>query len=130
MKKLLITFLFIYSCNSIQKIETKSIEVPLQNLIEQPDKYDGKKIITKGFVRVEFEQNAIYLTKEDCENYMTKNALWLKFKIKIKKNGIYLQPSNFKNNDYNVVEGVFLKGDYSQQVFFSGELKEIRFIEK
>ena len=51
--------------------------VSLVRLLSHPDLYDGKRVIVKGFVRLEFEGQGIFLSKEDDEYLITRNGLWL-----------------------------------------------------
>jgi hypothetical protein len=49
----------------------------LIELIANPTKFDGKRVRIIGFLRLEFEGNAIYLSKSDFEHGVTKNGLWV-----------------------------------------------------
>jgi hypothetical protein len=53
------------------------LSVSLLQLIATPDAFDGKFVRVLGFVRIEHEGTAIYLHREDAENMLTKNGLWL-----------------------------------------------------
>jgi hypothetical protein len=52
-------------------------DVSLIQLIGNPDKYDGKSVRVIGFLRLEFEGDALYLHQEDFEHALTKNAIWV-----------------------------------------------------
>lgn len=54
-----------------------SLDVSLIQLIAAPEKYQGKAVRLMGFLRLQFEGNAIYLHKEDDEQSLYKNGLWL-----------------------------------------------------
>lgn len=54
-------------------------DVSLIQLIAQPEKFEGKRVRFIGFLRIEFEGNAIYLHREDFDHGITKNGLWLIF---------------------------------------------------
>jgi hypothetical protein len=46
-------------------------------LIARPELYDGKVVRVIGFVRFEFEGNALYLSRLDYENAVSRNGLWI-----------------------------------------------------
>lgn len=52
-------------------------DVSLIQLIAQPEKFEGKRVRFIGFLRIEFEGNAIYLHREDFDHGIEKNALWV-----------------------------------------------------
>jgi hypothetical protein len=49
--------------------------VSLIRLIATPDLYDGKYVAVDGFLRLEFEGDALYLSAADRKHNLTKNAL-------------------------------------------------------
>lgn len=51
--------------------------VSLIELIAKPEAYHGKRVRLIGYVRLEFEGNAIYISKESYDAGISKNALWL-----------------------------------------------------
>ena len=55
--------------------------VSMIELIANPQKFDGQRVIISGFVRLEFEGNAIYLHEEDYRNILWKNGLALKMTL-------------------------------------------------
>jgi hypothetical protein len=48
--------------------------VSMLDLIESPDKYDGA---VKGFLKLEFEGDALYFHKEDFMQALSENAVWI-----------------------------------------------------
>lgn len=46
-------------------------------LLANPEKFEGKLVNVQGFVRLEFEGDAIYLHKEDYEHGLYSNGMWL-----------------------------------------------------
>jgi hypothetical protein len=42
-----------------------------------PDKYDGKRIQLIGFYHSEFEESALYLTKDDATARNYEDGLWI-----------------------------------------------------
>jgi hypothetical protein len=51
--------------------------VSIFELISTPEKYHEKHVSLAGYVRFEFEGNAIYATKEHFTNRLTRDALWI-----------------------------------------------------
>ena len=49
--------------------------VSLIQLIANPEKYDGKQVQVVGFLRLEFEGNALYLHEDDYTNNLYGNAV-------------------------------------------------------
>lgn len=47
----------------------------LIQLIANPEKYDGKRVQVVGFLRLEFEGNALYLHEDDYKNGIYGNAI-------------------------------------------------------
>ena len=99
-------------------------EVSLVQLIARPDDYHGKLVRVIGFCRLEFEGNALYLHKEDFEQAILKNSVWLDLGWPV--------PEWQRNlsDGYVLVEAVFdgkRKGHMSAS---SGMLTDIRRIER
>ena len=53
------------------------LDVSIIQLIASPEKYDGKIVHIIGFIKIEFEGNAIYLHEEDYKKHIYKNSIWL-----------------------------------------------------
>lgn len=51
--------------------------VSLVRLISRPEVYFGKKVKTEGFVVLDYEGAAVYISESDYRNRMTANALFL-----------------------------------------------------
>jgi hypothetical protein len=51
--------------------------VSLVELIANPERFQGRRVSVRGYVRLEFEGNAVYLSKESYESRSTRDALWL-----------------------------------------------------
>jgi hypothetical protein len=51
--------------------------VSIVQLIATPEKYDGKVVQVMGFLRLEFEGNAIYLHEDDYTHAIYKNGLMI-----------------------------------------------------
>jgi hypothetical protein len=51
--------------------------VSLEQIVSTPDRFDGVLVRVSGVARVEFEGNALYLTRESFERRDHPGALWL-----------------------------------------------------
>lgn len=92
----------------------------LVQLIGNPDKYDGKFVRVEGFLRLEFEGNALYLHQEDDEHTLTKNAIWVDASPDMMKKRDRL------NKKYVLLEGTFDAKDHGHMGFFAGSLHAVR----
>jgi hypothetical protein len=93
-------------------------------LIANPEKYDNQRVRVIGFLRLEFEGNAIYLHREDFNYGISKNALW----IDVPKNMTKEQTAAV-NNKYVICTGRFKAGMHGHVGMFSGKLTEITRLE-
>jgi hypothetical protein len=66
-------------------VAAEPLHVSLIQLIANPKQYDGKVVVVTGFVRLEFEGNAIYLHQDDYKHRITKNGLWIDVSSDIRK---------------------------------------------
>ncbi len=93
--------------------------VSLVQLIATPEKYQGKPVQVFGFMRLEHEGNAIYLHKEDYENALYKNGLWL--------TNVDTAEHRAKHNlKYVLVEGTFDGKAHGHFGLWSGTIKDIK----
>jgi|CXWL01.1.fsa_nt_gi hypothetical protein len=51
--------------------------VSMLQLIATPEKFDGKLVQVVGYLRIDFEENALYFHKEDYEHLIVNNGVWL-----------------------------------------------------
>jgi len=94
--------------------------ISLIQLISNPDKYDGKVVRLEGFLRIEFEGNALYLHQEDDDHMLTKNAIWVDVNPDIMKRRTTL------NKKYVFLEGTFYAKDHGHMGLFSGSLHKVK----
>ncbi len=93
--------------------------VSMIELIGNADKYDGKLVNVKGVGYIEFENQALYLTKADAE-YHTRNSLWLEF-----DEGTITDEMLESNRKYVIVEGVFDKDNRGHMDAHSGTIEHV-----
>ncbi|MEO8803474.1 MAG: hypothetical protein ABI304_06660 [Rudaea sp.] len=108
------------SCTLARAAEVPQIEsVSLIQLIANPDRYEGKLVQVTGFVVLEFEGNAIYLHREDFENSLPANGLWLNA---AKCNG---RGKSFTKG-YAIVAGKFTGTRHGHMGLWSGEIYDVQ----
>lgn len=56
-----------------------TVNVSLVSLIADPDRYHGRTVAVVGVLRLDFEGTALYLHREDYEERISTNAVWLRF---------------------------------------------------
>jgi hypothetical protein len=93
--------------------------VSIITLLGDPQRYAGKRVTVTGYVKLEFEGNAVYLHKEDFDNMLTSNALWLDTPPVL--------PAFTEG--YAFVEGVFDPDGHGHMGMFGGTLKSISRLE-
>jgi hypothetical protein len=91
--------------------------VSLVQLIANPREYHEKLVRVIGFCRLEFEGDALYLHREDFEQGITKNAVWLDIEPPAS-----VSPQNLSDG-YVLVEAVFDAESKGHMDLFSGTLK-------
>jgi hypothetical protein len=107
-----------------QKVDSNAQEVSIVELLANPLKYDGKQVQVFGFLRLEFEGDAIYLHREDFEHAISKNAIWVD------------RPKDFSKKQmaevdkkYVICEGTFNTRGNGHMGMFSGSLTHITRLE-
>ena len=95
-------------------------DVSLIKLLANPDLYHEKLVRVHGFLELEFEGTALYLHREDCEQMLLRNALWLHISSEIWERKYEL------TERYAVVMGVF-RADYRGHMdAFGGAISQIQ----
>jgi hypothetical protein len=93
--------------------------VPMSELIAEPQRFEGQKIRVVGFLRLEFEKNGLYLTREDYNNSATGHALWLDLK------NAQLRSSSKLNHGHVIIEGRFGSPDKARGGKWGGALLQV-----
>jgi hypothetical protein len=81
----------------------------LVQVLARPEYYHGKEIMVEGYLVVEFEGTAIYLSKDDAD-FMTRNGFWVSFE----KNTLDLSDAEIAkrfNCKYVRLQGTFDAGN-------------------
>lgn len=95
--------------------------VSLIHLIQHPETYHHKQVRVVGVASLKFEGKALYVSKEDFDHAITKNAVWLDVELNdnVKKN----------HGKYVMVEGVFDESKKGHLKLYSGSITDIKRIE-
>jgi hypothetical protein len=96
------------------------VDVTLVQLIANPEKFDGKLVRVIGFLRLEFEGNVLYLHREDYENAILGDGIWVDVTPEITKQ------SKTLNMHYVLLVGIFSSSDKGHMGMWSGTIKKIR----
>ncbi len=105
------------------------VTVSLVSLISTPEKYQGKLVRVNGYLHYRFEDNALYLSKDDGTYLIGKNSVWLHFSedVKVQTSFNKGNPALTDLNDkYVLVEGRFNKNDKGHLGAHSGALNDVR----
>src|ERR1035441_6823312 len=94
--------------------------VTLVQLVANPEKFDGRLNRVIGFLRLEFEGNVLYLHREDYENAILGDGIWVDVTPAITKQSATL------NMNYVLLEGVFSSSDRGHMGMWNGAIKQIR----
>jgi hypothetical protein len=98
--------------------EAAICDVSLVDLIANPEDFLGHRVIVHGFVHVGFEDSGIYLHRDDFDNGLMRNGLWL-------EGGEDLDVSKCQDK-YSILEGTFSRGGMSGHIgMWSGSINKI-----
>jgi hypothetical protein len=90
----------------------------LIELIARPELYQGKRVLVAGFANLEFEGNGIYVSREDYDQMLDKNGLWLDVSDSIAR--------RFAGKPgYVIIEGEFDSHSRGHFGMWSGTIKNI-----
>lgn len=88
------------------------------DLIANPKSYDKKIVQVKGFIHIEVESSAVYISESDYNYGITKNSLWIEMSKE--------EMNKFnKNNQYVIIEGSFDMKNKGHENDYSGSLSDI-----
>jgi len=94
-------------------------DVSMVQLIADPQKFDGQIIRVIGFLRLEFEGNAVYLHREDFERAIFQNGFWIELTESQLKSSAKL------NNGYVLVEARFSASEKGHLEIWPGSLQAV-----
>ena len=94
--------------------------VSIVQLIANPQLYEGKRIRIIGYLHLEFEGDAIYLHREDFEQAIPIDAIWI-----ITPKALTNEQREAVNDKYVLCTGVFTAKRRGHMGMFSGEISDI-----
>jgi hypothetical protein len=95
------------------------IAVSLIQLTANPTAFDGKGVLVQGYVTLEFENQAIWLSELDAKHVITRNSLWLDV-----DNPVYANRAKIHNR-YGLVVGTFNARRRGHLGLFAGAIENI-----
>ncbi|WP_051979571.1 hypothetical protein [Edaphobacter aggregans] len=110
--------------NPTNSADDTAKSVSLIQLIANPRAWDGKKVRLIGFLRLEFEGDALYLHKEDFEHSISNNAVWID-----RPRDLTSAQEKAMNTQYVICEGTFRATDKGHMDMFSGTISGINRLE-
>lgn len=102
-------------------IAFEDYNISMLRLIVTPEKYHNKTVQIIGYLNLEFEGNAIYFHKEDYDNGLSENAMWVNFSDDLAKK------TDLKkyNKKYVIIVGKFDMNSKGHMGMFGGTIKNI-----
>jgi hypothetical protein len=97
-------------------------EVSIISLISNPEKYNGSRVRIIGYLNMEYENDAIYLHKEDYDLKINKNSIGIEI---LRRQRDSLNSKGY-NNKYVFVEGTFNMHRANEGSFNSSVVKITR----
>ena len=91
------------------------------NLIATPERYDGSLVRIIGFVAIEREGNAVYLSSGDYLQRIYRNGIW----IDLEGTSISDEARVRCNRAFCLLEGTFKMIERGHLGLFSGSLQQV-----
>ena len=101
------------------RVAPDAVDVSLVQLIATPERFHGKRVRVIGFVRLEFEGDAIYLHGDDYKHRLSRNGLWIDVPEKMEA-----RRAEFDRR-YVLIEGVFDAQNRGHLDSFSGSIRNL-----
>ena len=120
---IVLSLLVLSTVASAQKASIRPEPQSLIQLISNPERFEGQQVRVVGYVVREFEGDSVYLHREDHEQGLFKNGLWLDDVGKCKD-----AEGNMLSKKYALVEGVFSALSRGHRNISSGSIKVERCI--
>lgn len=109
MKYTILLLLCLFSSRAFAGNQT--LRVSLVQLLATPERYNGKTVQVTGYLHLQFEDTALYFSKEDAQ--YGSNALWVGFAndVKLETDGNPSRRKRLKLSSFDcrhvLVQGVF-----------------------
>ena len=66
-----------FDLHADQVVRDGVISTSLVRVVSNPERYTGKRILLRGYLKIAFEESGLYLSKDDSRILNTKQALWI-----------------------------------------------------
>lgn len=119
MTRLLLIAMLLAVCASNAKAQ-EPIDISMVRLLAEPKAYHGKLIRVSGFLHVGFEDNGLYLHKEDFDQALFANGIWVALSGKAESEAVKF------NNTYVLMVGRFDARNTGHMGMWSGSLTDIQ----
>lgn len=94
-------------------------ELSLIRLIATPEQYAGRRVRVIGYVQLQFESNAVYLSADDADHSITKNGLWLEVPEEM------AAQADRYDGFICIIEGTFNASNHGHMGLWSGALEQL-----
>lgn len=102
--------------------ESLPIDCSIINLIATPERLDGKEVRVVGYLVVEFEKQALYLSENDGAKRVNRNAVW----VSLEGAAEIASRARELNRRYVILEGSFDMGMHGHGGLYSGAIKRLQ----
>jgi hypothetical protein len=106
--------------------------VSFVNLLANPEKYDGKKIIVSGVLHFQFEDSSLYMHKDDADYLILANGIWVDYarertlSARCSKEFVASGSKlDYFDGKYVSLTGVFNMKSHGHMGAFAGTLEEV-----
>lgn len=107
------------TASSSSTVAQDELDVSMIKLLANPEKYQGRKVRIIGFVRLEFEGNAVYFHQDDFKHGISKNALWINTNKEIET------ARQKYDQKYVLIQGTFNAQFHGHMGLFGGAIYQI-----
>lgn len=94
------------------------------SLLANPKEWHGKEVHVEGFLVLDFEGTAIYLSKEHAVSGLTGNSLWVSFDEKAIPFDEKIGPTRY-DRQYVFLHGIFNKNAHGHMRGWNGSIENI-----
>jgi hypothetical protein len=119
MKYLVVICLFLGITSFPAYCENNGGPITLLQVLSNPAKFNGHEIQIIGFLHLEFEGDGLYLHKEDFDQRIIGNMIWVDKTADMEKRLSQI------NDKYVLIRGTFDADDHGHMGLFSGTLKNV-----
>ena len=108
---------FAMTAHSQQEVGTN---VSMIELIANPDRFNGKPVLVRGYLRLEHEGDVLYLSETDFLHGIPKNGLWVERSPEMTRDIEKL------DSNYVLVLGIFNPRNKGHRSLASGSIEKVR----